>query len=287
MPSDVVIRARSLSVGYGGEPVCAPVTFTVRAGDALALVGANGSGKSTILRAVLGLLEPSGGELSVLGRPVDEREAIFRAEVSSVLDDDAYFPALTVAEHLLLTARGHGVDDATGLAAELLAEFGLSSHANVLPVSLSSGQRRRLLLAAGFARPRRLLVLDEPEQRLDQQMRSALAERLRAERAAGGSVLLATHDPVLLEAVASRAVLVGDEQSVLMSPADAARAIGAETLGGGDEAAPTAVAAGAPGPAGAASGRTASGATTTPKGQSAQAGQSAQQGGSGKRRRRP
>jgi ABC-2 type transport system ATP-binding protein len=232
VPSDVVIRARSLSVGYGGEPVCAPVTFTVRAGEALALVGANGSGKSTILRAVLGLLEPSAGELSVLGRPVDEREAIFRAEVSSVLDDDAYFPALTVAEHLLLTARGHGVLEAAELADELLAEFGLSSHANVLPVSLSSGQRRRLLLAAGFARPRRLLVLDEPEQRLDQQMRSALAERLRAERAAGGSVLLATHDAVLLEAVATRAVMVGDEESVLMSPTDAARAIGNETFGG-------------------------------------------------------
>jgi ABC-2 type transport system ATP-binding protein len=230
VPPDVVIRAKSVSVGYGGEPVCAPVTFTLRAGGALALVGPNGSGKSTVLRAVLGLLEPSAGELSVLGQPVDEREAVFRAGVSSVLDDDAYFPALTVAEHLLLTARGHGVEDAAGLVVDLLEEFGLTSHGPVLPESLSSGQRRRLLLAAGFARPRRLLVLDEPEQRLDQQMRAALAGRLRREREAGGAVLLATHDPVLIRAVASQAVLVGDAASVVLSPTAAADAIGAEQV---------------------------------------------------------
>ncbi len=228
MAATPVIRVNDLVLSYGGEPVCAPVSFTLGAGRALALVGANGSGKSTVLRAVLGLLEPVSGVLQVLGRDVDEREESFRSQVSSVLDDDAYFPALTVAEHLLLTARGHGVADPGTVVAELLADFGLTDHAAVLPVALSSGQRRRLLLAAGFVRPRQLLVLDEPEQRLDQRMRAALAARLRAETAAGGSVLLATHDPELLEAVANRAVLVADDQSVRLSVADAARAIRAE-----------------------------------------------------------
>lgn len=228
MPATPVIRVDDLVLSYGGEPVCAPVSFTLAAGRALALVGANGSGKSTVLRAVLGLLEPVSGSLSVLGREVDEREASFRAQVSSVLDDDAYFPALTVGEHLLLTARGHGLAQAEARVAELLADFGLTDHANVLPVALSSGQRRRLLLAAGFARPRQLLVLDEPEQRLDQRMRAALAARLRAETDAGGAVLLATHDPELLEAVAHRAVLVADDASLRLSVAAAARAIRAE-----------------------------------------------------------
>ncbi|NMR21181.1 ABC transporter ATP-binding protein [Cellulomonas fimi] len=228
MPASPVIHADALVLGYGGEPVCAPVSFTLEAGRALALVGPNGSGKSTVLRAVLGLLEPAGGELQVLGAQVDERDARFRAQVSSVLDDDAYFPALTVAEHLVLTARGHGVADAADVVADLLDDFGLTGHADVLPVALSSGQRRRLLLAAGFARPRRLLVLDEPEQRLDQRMRSALAARLRDEADAGGAVLLATHDPALLEAVADAAVLVGDVESPVLPVTDAARAIRSE-----------------------------------------------------------
>lgn len=228
MLTDPAVRADSLLVGYGGEPVCAPVTFTLEPGRALALVGPNGSGKSTVLRAVLGLLEPTGGVLEVLGRDVDERDGAFRAQVASVLDDDAWFPALTVAEHLVLTASGHGVPEPLAVVDGLLADFGLAGHRHVLPVTLSSGQRRRLLLAAGFARPRRLLVLDEPEQRLDQRMRAALAARLQAETAAGGAVLLATHDPELLAAVADAAVLVGDDRSVVLDVPDAVHAIRAE-----------------------------------------------------------
>jgi len=219
--SKPVISAKDLLVGYGGAPVCAPVTFTLAPGKVIALVGANGSGKSTVLRAVIGLLEPSGGTLQVFGSAVDERDVGFRTKVASVLDDDAYFPALTVSEHLYLTARGHGVRGADAMVAELLGEFGLSDHAKSLPVALSSGQRRRLLLAAGFVRPRSLLVLDEPEQRLDRAMRDRLAARIVAEKKAGGAVLVATHDPDLLRAVADRAVHVSDEVSRLL-PADQA-----------------------------------------------------------------
>jgi ABC-2 type transport system ATP-binding protein len=226
--SKPVVRAQDLLVGYGGAPVCAPVSFTLAPGKAVALVGANGSGKSTVLRAVIGLLDPVSGSLQVLGGPVDERDVGFRRQVASVLDDDAYFPALTVSEHLYLTARGHGVRGADDVVEELLAEFGLTDHARSLPVSLSSGQRRRLLLAAGFVRPRSLLVLDEPEQRLDKAMRDRLAARLVEEKRAGGSVLLATHDAELLRAVADRAVVVSDDVSRLMSPADAAQVISRE-----------------------------------------------------------
>lgn len=224
MPQPVV-RAQDLLVGYGGAPVCAPVTFTLQPGRALALVGSNGSGKSTVLRAVIGLLEPAGGKLTVLGAAVDERTVEFRSAVSSVLDDDAYFPSLSVAEHLYLVARGHGVLDAWDRVDELLDEFGLVDHAAALPVSLSSGQRRRLLLAAGFARPRSLLVLDEPEQRLDRRMLSALTDRLVAEKAAGGAVLMASHDPELVRAVADRALHLDDQRNEMLSAADAAARI--------------------------------------------------------------
>ena len=226
--SKPVVRAQDLLVGYGGAPVCAPVSFTLAPGRVIALVGANGSGKSTVLRAVIGLLEPSGGSLQVFGAPVDERDIAFRTKVASVLDDDAYFPALTVSEHLYLTARGHGVRGAEAVVAELLAEFGLDDHARSLPVALSSGQRRRLLLAAGFVRPRSLLVLDEPEQRLDRGMRDRLAARINAEKKSGGAVLVATHDPDLLRAVADRAVHVSDEISRLLPPDQAADLISRE-----------------------------------------------------------
>ena len=223
--SKPVVRAQDLLLGYGGAPVSAPVSFTLAPGRAIALIGENGSGKSTVLRAVLGLLEPSGGSLSLWSAPVDERSVAFRTRVAGVLDDDAWFPALSVSEHLYLTARGHGVTGAQGVVDELLAEFGLTENARSLPVTLSSGQRRRLLLAAGFVRPRELLVLDEPEQRLDRRMRTRLAERLIAEKRSGGAVLLATHDADLVRTVADRAVFIADDTCRLLTAEQGAEAI--------------------------------------------------------------
>lgn len=222
---EVLVRAKGLSVGYGGYPVCAPVDLTLHAGEVLALVGANGSGKSTVLRAVLGLLEPLAGTLTVLGGPVDERTAETRARVAGVLDEDAWFPGLTVREHLLLTAAGHGVRNTSTVADAVLETFGMTDHENAVPSALSSGQRRRLLLAAAFVRPRDLLVLDEPEQRLDATMRANLAELVLAEAAGGTAVLLATHDPVLLTALGARAILVDDDRCVRLSTADAVTAM--------------------------------------------------------------
>lgn len=220
-----VLLARGLSVGHAGVPVCAPVDVTVVGGQMLAVIGANGSGKSTLLHAVLGLLEPLAGTLEVLGREVDERERSFRTHVAGVLDADAYFPGLTTREHLVLTARGHAVRSAGAVVDDLLEQFGLTDHADAFPEALSSGQRRRLLLAAGFARPRKLLVLDEPEQRLDVRMRRRLAQMLREDAGRGVAVVFATHDEALLRGTGAPALLVGDDACDLLSPADAVAAL--------------------------------------------------------------
>ena len=223
-----LLKASSVSVGYGStmaSAVCPPISVTMSAGQGLAVVGANGTGKSTFLRAAAGLLEVLGGTIDVLGVPVDERSRRFRAEVAVVLDEDSYLPALTVREHLLLTARGHGMTEVSALVTEQVEAFGLTERQNALPTALSSGQRRRLLLAAAFVRPRTLLVLDEPEQRLDSGMRDRLATRLAGERDAGGGVIMATHDPVLVREVATKALLLGEDSVRVVSPDEGAEAI--------------------------------------------------------------
>ncbi|WP_251150679.1 ABC transporter ATP-binding protein [Cellulosimicrobium sp. Marseille-Q4280] len=211
------LEARGLRVGYGDVPVCAPVDLTVRAGEVWAVVGPNGSGKSTLLRTLLGLQPPLSGSVAAFGRPVDERERAFRARVAGVLDDDAYFPGLTVREHLVLVARGHGVPRAGVVVDALLDRFGIASHGGAFPTELSSGQRRRLLLAAGFVRPRDLLVLDEPEQRLDPGMRADLAVLLGDEARRGTAVVLASHDPVLVGALEPHGLLVGDDACTVLA----------------------------------------------------------------------
>jgi ABC-2 type transport system ATP-binding protein len=220
----MMLRADDLEVGYGLS-VCPPVTFELAAGEVTAVIGANGTGKSTLLRTVMGLLAPLDGTLEVFGAAVDERSREFRARVAADLGENAFFPALTVREHLLLTCYGHGVQAPKDAVDALMEEFGLSERTDALPSALSSGQRRRLLLAAVFARPRSLLVLDEPEQRLDAGMRDRLTQRLVTERERGGAVLMASHDPAVVLGAATSVVVISDTEVRIVDPAAGAAAI--------------------------------------------------------------
>ena len=187
---------------YGGRRIIDELTFAVGAGEATALVGPNGSGKTTVLRCVVGAVAPTAGRVLVAGHEVDERHPDQRRAVAALLDDHDLFADMSVAEHLDLLARAHGDTDPAGLVATLLDEVGLTGAADQLPGSLSSGQRRRLALATVFVRPRRLLVLDEPEQRLDTAGLEWLTAKLIAEKQSGTAILLASHDEDLVDAVA-------------------------------------------------------------------------------------
>ena len=104
-------------------------------------------------------------------------------------------------------------------------ELGLDERVDELPSQLSSGQRRRLALAAAFVRPARMVVLDEPERRLDAGMRTRLAERLARRRDDGAAILFACHDADFLRIVADFVLLLGDETATLLGPDDAADAL--------------------------------------------------------------
>ncbi|WP_281360751.1 ATP-binding cassette domain-containing protein [Lentzea indica] len=138
--------------------------------------------------------------------PQDESSARVRSSMASLLDDADYFPDLSVVEHLRLLAWLHGTPDPERAVLDVLGELGLGEVRDQVPPTLSSGQRHRLGLASCFVRPRDLLVLDEPEQRLDARGRTWLRERLKAEKAAGVAVVFASHDQDLVEAVADRTV---------------------------------------------------------------------------------
>ena len=205
-----MLRVRDLVRRFGEVDVVNGLDLDVAAGTAVALVGRNGAGKSTVLRCITGADKPTSGTIELDGEEMDERSPKVRSALAVVMDDMDFFPDLSVVEHLDLFAKAHRVPDAESVVDEILTELGLHAQSGQLPGTLSSGQKRRLALASAFVRPRRLLVLDEPEQRLDTAGLDWLAERLQREKADGLAVLMASHAPQLVEAVADRVVEVGE-----------------------------------------------------------------------------
>ncbi|MEU4422617.1 ATP-binding cassette domain-containing protein [Actinoplanes sp. NPDC024001] len=198
------VEVSSLSVSYGSTPVLVNVGLTVPAGTGVCVTGENGIGKSTLLRCVSSLQQPDAGTIRIFGAEPGETPEFWRAVVTTV-EPPTWYPGLTAREHAELICRAHGQDPDDAGIDEALDRFGLSGHADAIPPSLSSGQKQRLTLLLALLRPSSLLILDEPEQRLDPDGRALVAAMLADYQAAGGSLLLASHDDKF--AVASGAEL--------------------------------------------------------------------------------
>ncbi len=207
---ETVLKVTDLMKKYGEHVIVNDFNLTVHAGEALALTGRNGSGKSTVLRCVIGADRPSEGRVEVFGRRVVETDPQFRRDVATVVDDLDFFPDLSVVEHLDLLARAHGLEEPDELVDEVLDEVQLVPQSGQLPGTLSSGQRRRLALATALVRPKKLLVMDEPEQRLDVEGVAWLGARLKHEMSKGLAILMASHEPSLVNALGARVVRLGE-----------------------------------------------------------------------------
>lgn len=204
-----IVRISGLTKRFGDFTVLDGLDLEIHAGEAVALTGRNGSGKSTLLRMLVGADQPDEGSVQVGGEPMFETSAAIRRDMAVVIDDLDFFPDLSVVEHLDLLARAHGLAEPDAVVDEVLHEVQLVAQSGQLPGTLSSGQRRRLALATAFVRPRKLLVLDEPEQRLDVEGVRWLADRLVEERSEGLAIVFASHEPHLVETVATRTVTLG------------------------------------------------------------------------------
>lgn len=206
---NTVLLVDHLTKSYGEHVIVDNFSLAVHEGEAVALTGRNGAGKSTVLRCIIGAERPTEGTVEVCGLRMSETNPEIRRNVATVIDDLDFFPDLSVVEHLDLLARAHGLDDADAVVDEVLEQVQLVPQAAQLPGTLSSGQRRRLALATAFVRPRRLLVLDEPEQRLDAEGIAWLGRRLRQDLDEGLAIVMASHEPSLVEALGARTVELG------------------------------------------------------------------------------
>ncbi|ADU46975.1 ABC transporter ATP-binding protein [Intrasporangium calvum] len=202
------VRAVAVSKSIATTTLLEPTDLTADPGEGVVLRGPNGSGKTTLLRIIGGLLEPTTGTASVGGRPADERDPAVRAAVAALIGTPTTYRDLTLVDHLVLvdSTWGHdpGTSDQRGL--QLLESLGIGDLDDRFPHELSSGQEQLFRLALTLTRPSRVLLLDEPEQRLDTTKRQVVAGLLRARVDEGATLVMACHDPELTAALATRVV---------------------------------------------------------------------------------
>lgn len=210
------VSAGQVGVALGGVTMLSPVSFELEAGRTLAVIGPNGSGKTTLLRVLAGLMSPTTGTVVVGGLSPDERRPAFRSRVASLLGVPPLARNLTLREYLTLIAIswGTGADQAAKRADDLLGECGIARLASRFPHELSSGQTQLYLLAVTLARPFEVLLLDEPEQRLDPERLTLVGDALSRRKAAGATLVLASHSRSLVDRIADQALTLvedGDE----------------------------------------------------------------------------
>jgi ABC-2 type transport system ATP-binding protein len=177
--------------------------FSVEAGEVVALLGANGAGKSTALALLLGLRCPDAGAACLFG--LDPRRPAARRAVGIALQESA-FPATLRVRELVELVRAHYVSPLS--AAAVLERFGLQALAKRQLGGLSGGEKRRVAVALAFAGRPSLVVLDEPTAGLDGEARHTVWEAIRAHTGESGTVLLTTHYLEEADALATRVVLL-------------------------------------------------------------------------------
>lgn len=201
---------------FGAVEALHPLELSVPSGRCVGIVGRNGSGKSTLLQLVAGTLRPSRGAVWIeghdLSNPAGRDHARRVVAVGGAIG--AFYPDLTVAEHLQLVAIAHGVADIDAAVERALTHAGLSSRADALVAQLSTGMRQQLDLGVARIRPARILVLDEPDRGLDPGARVRCWTDVADDRAAGRTVLVATHHPDNLSDLADEVLLLEDGEVV-------------------------------------------------------------------------
>jgi ABC-2 type transport system ATP-binding protein len=190
---DVVIDVKGLTKRFGGRPVVRDLSMQVRRGTIYGFLGPNGSGKTTTIRMLCGLLTPDGGEGTCLGYDIRTEPEKIKRRIGYMTQRFSLYDDLSVRENLEFVGRLFGLNDARAAARAMIDRLGLKGREEQLAGTLSGGWKQRLALGACTLPDPQLLLLDEPTAGVDPKARREFWSEIHTLAAAGLTVLVSTH----------------------------------------------------------------------------------------------
>lgn len=230
-----VIRVENLEKTFGTLEVLRGISFTVRRGEVVAVIGPSGSGKSTLLRCVTHLETVSGGTVSICGHDmvnngVYASSGVLRSiclKVGLVFQNFNLFPHFSVLRNITeaqMHVLGRSREDSQRRARELLAKMGLSDKESAYPFELSGGQQQRVSIARALALDPEVLFFDEPTSALDPELTGDILNVIRGLADEKMTMVIVTHEMFFARDVADRVIFM--DQGVIVEEGSAAQVIG-------------------------------------------------------------
>ena len=191
--TDLAIDVAGVTKKFGSKTVVNSIDLAVRRGEIYGFLGPNGSGKTTFIRMLCGLLTPDAGQGTCLGYDVRTEQAAIKRHVGYMTQKFSFYEDLTIRENLEFVARVYGLDRQKERVDQSLERLGLATRQKQLAGALSGGWKQRLALAACVLHEPRLLLLDEPTAGVDPKARRAFWDEIHSYAAEGITVLVSTH----------------------------------------------------------------------------------------------
>ncbi|MDF0715401.1 ATP-binding cassette domain-containing protein [Muricauda sp. 334s03] len=217
---DVVVRIQDMYKSFGDNHVLNGFNMVLRKGENLVVMGKSGSGKSVMIKCLVGLMSPDSGTIEVLGKDITGLNQvdldILRADIGFLFQGSALYDSMTVRENLEFPMRRHrkkfeGVTDTLPLVQEALENVGLAHTMDLMPEELSGGMKRRVALARAIILKPKLILYDEPTSGLDPITAKEIIELMRSiQKKYGTSALIITHDVDCARVISERMILLVD-----------------------------------------------------------------------------
>lgn len=191
----MALEIKNLIGGYSRIPVLKGISFQVKPGELVGLIGLNGAGKSTTINHVIGLLRPFSGEITLNGINIQQEPVDYKKQIAYVPETPILYDELTLREHIELTIKAYSLntEEAWIRARKLLKTFRLDNKLDWFPANFSKGMKQKVMICCALMTNAKLLIVDEPFYGLDPLAVHDLLELIEERKKAGTAVLMSTH----------------------------------------------------------------------------------------------